>query len=398
MVLWLDVGNWRLSKALYLLILFCHQDLDTCLKTSQTCYRDWPSPLFAPQQVCHLSISFSYFLRSFQSVISCNILQATSPPWNAFCNGNLTLQTYKLVLSPPVFSTLQLRIPDLPGHGRSDWTLACHDFVGPFLQAFIGSSWLAVKKTLIGWAAAIHPRLVDLCRSSLDCPGAGFVSWFRLQWFLQCWSASMRSGWTSQHLMAQQNLVATTLLNNDPNIFIYFHIPILRLAECQSQISQANGMYRGRTDAPTLPGRQSCRGFLLTAIEVHSWVVCVCACVLLGNLHMERKYTKIFDGHYVRHVQWIFIITLLSEVLESSVKCRSRCGGFFVFVARKFLGRRLGGLFGFTTPWLLQRSRPSAVDRGAVVHYCWWLKSGNTWDTTKRLLYSYGMKGKIRNL
>jgi len=41
-----------------------------------------------------------------------------------------------------------------------------------------------------------------------------------------------------------------------------------------------------------------------------------------------------------------------------------------VFVARKFLGRWLGGLFGFTTPWLLQRSRPSAVDRGAVVHYC----------------------------
>ena len=35
----------------------------------------------------------------------------------------------------------------------------------------------------------------------------------------------------------------------------------------------------------------------------------------------------------------------------------------FVFVARKFLGRWLGSLFDSATPWLLQRSRPSAVYR-----------------------------------
>ena len=332
MVLWLDVGNWRLSKALYLLILFCHQDLDTCLKTSQTCYHDWPSPLFAPQQVCHLSISFPYFLRSFQSVISCNILQATSPPWNAFCNGNLTLQTYKLVLSPPVFSTLQLRIPDLPGH-RTFWLdLSLSWFCWTILAGFHWQFFLAVfqKKPVKGWAAALHPRLVDLCRSSLDRPGAGFVSWFRLQWFLQCWSASMRSGWTSQHLMAQQNLVATTLLNNDPNIFIYFHIPILRLAECQSQISQANGMYRGRTDAPTLPGRQSCRGFLLTAIEVHSWVVCVCVhvCCLgicIWNANIQKSLMVImwdmYNGYLSSHCYQKFWSLLSSVGLDVEIFC-----------------------------------------------------------------------------
>ena len=132
-------------------------------------------------------------------------------------------------------------------------------------------------------------------------------------------------------------------------------------------------MYRGRTDAPTLPGRL----MPLSCVCVH---VC-CLGICIWNAHIQKSLMVImwdmYNGYLSSHCYQKFWSLLSSVGLDVED---------VVFVARKFLGRWLGGLFGFTTPWLLQRSRPSAVDRGAVVHYCWWLKSGNTWDTTKRLL------------
>lgn len=184
--------------------------------------------------------------------------------------------------------------------------------------------------------------------------------------------------------MAQQNLVATNFPSTILTfsyifIFLSWDLPTISDISGQWNVSWADRCSHSSWQAklPWISSEKPLRFILELCVCVH---VC-CLGICIWNAHIQKSLMVImwdmYNGYLSSHCYQKFGV--FCQVSVSMWR-------FFVFVARKFLGRRLGGLFGFTTPWLLQRSRPSAVDRGAVVHYCWWLKPGNTWDTTKRLL------------